>query len=516
MPSRPFDSGWDFGPVLDLIDSDSHVGSPLRNEQAAPSLVSQEKNLQERTSRQSLRLGNFGKLFAELGISDVGPVAPISPVEPDSEDLSSSSDGLFAPSSASPKKVSPTKKKAAQHAGDLIKATDLMLNPSTLEDDMPQSPTKSSDNSTLAGLSKKQRKRARKRMLENELENKPEPVGKPEGSVDDLPQANKARPTLILPKDSTASKNSGRHESETKLPSRTPSRSNVSAKIQPATPPISGPFRPKVDRNFHFLNQLLANFPGDLEWLVSPMQLCNESRATQGIHVFVDASNILIGFQWAMKKYRVAPFDISFDSLALLMERRRPVAKRVFAGSHREANPLPYVQKLQEVSRAVGYENTIKEQVFICREETERKRFFKDVEKMGFQKAVEKSKRGTGSGSDSETGTAAAAPLTPSAPKWVEQGVDEILHLKMCQSIIDTEVPTTMVLATGDGAEAEHSDGFLAHVERALKKGWKIELVSWKQQTNGGYRNKKFRAKWGDQFKIIELDDYLEALIDTQ
>jgi len=72
-----------------------------------------------------------------------------------------------------------------------------------------------------------------------------------------------------------------------------------------------------------------------------------------------------------------------------------------------------------------------------------------------------------------------------------------------------------MVLATGDGNTAEHSDGFLAQAERALKKGWKVELVSWKQQTSGGYKNKKFRAKWGEQFRIIELDDYVESLMDT-
>ena len=65
------------------------------------------------------------------------------------------------------------------------------------------------------------------------------------------------------------------------------------------------------------------------------------------------------------------------------------------------------------------------------------------------------------------------------------------------------------------GAEAEMSDGFLRHVERALKKGWKVELITWRQQTNGGYKRRAFRQKWGDQFIIIELDDFLEDLIDT-
>lgn len=283
----------------------------------------------------------------------------------------------------------------------------------------------------------------------------------------------------------------------------------------PTTPgKLAGPItiRPQTERHCNFFQQLMNTFQEDRKWLVSPMQLCNEKTSIEGIHVFVDASNIMIGFKDILKKSGVQLFDMSFDSLALLMERRRPVAKRVFAASHREAAPLPHVTRLVETSKAVGYENNVKEQVFIRREDNDRKKFFKDVERVGWHKAIQR-RSGNGSGSDSETSQ--PTPTTPSAPKWVEQGVDEILHLKMCQSIIDTEVPTTMVLATGDGAEAEHSDGFLAHVERALKKGWKVELVSWKQQTNGGYKNKRFRTKWGDQFKIIELDDYVESLINT-
>ncbi|CAO2654135.1 Nn.00g108680.m01.CDS01 [Neocucurbitaria sp. VM-36] len=269
--------------------------------------------------------------------------------------------------------------------------------------------------------------------------------------------------------------------------------------------------RSQVDRHFHLFNKLLSYFPDDRRWLVSPMQLVNEKTAAHGLHVFVDASNIMFGFKDTLRNHGIIhPYDMSFDSLALLMERRRPVAKRVFAGSHREANPLPHVTKLVETSRAVGYESNVKEQVLIVREESEKKKFFNDVKKVGWYKAQQMR---SGSGSDSETGPA-PAPKTPSAPKWVEQGVDEILHLKMCQSIIDVEIPSTMVLATGDGAEAEMSDGFLAQVERALKKGWKVELISWRQQTNGGYRNKKFRTKWADSFRIIELDDFLEDLID--
>jgi hypothetical protein len=277
----------------------------------------------------------------------------------------------------------------------------------------------------------------------------------------------------------------------------------------PSKPTVT--LRSQVDRHFHLFEKLLTKFPEERKWLVSPRQLVNENTTAEGIHVFVDASNIMIGFKDMLRLNGVLPCDMSFDSLALLMERRRPVAKRCFVGSHREANPLPQITRLVETSKAVGYECNVQEQVYIAREESQKKKFFNDVNRLGWQKAIQKR---SGSGSDSETGPAAAPP-TPSAPKWVEQGVDELLHLKMCQSLLDTEMPSTIVLATGDGAEAEMSDGFLAHVERALRKGWKVELITWRQQTNGGYKRKAFRQRWGEQFTIIELDDFLEGLIDT-
>jgi hypothetical protein len=289
-------------------------------------------------------------------------------------------------------------------------------------------------------------------------------------------------------------------------PSPAPLRSAYATPLKPAVT-----LRSQVDRHFHLFEKLLTRFPGERKWMVSPRQLVNENTRAEGIHVFVDASNIMIGFRDMLRLNGVQFYDMSFDSLALLMERRRPVAKRCFVGSHREANPLPQITRLVETSKAVGYECNVQEQVYIAREESEKKKFFNDVNRLGWQKAIQKR---SGSGSDSETG-ATAAPKTPSAPKWVEQGVDELLHLKMCQSLLDTEVPSTMVLATGDGAEAEMSDGFLAHVERALRKGWKVELITWRQQTNGGYKRKAFRQRWGEQFTIIELDDFLEDLIDT-
>ena len=96
----------------------------------------------------------------------------------------------------------------------------------------------------------------------------------------------------------------------------------------------------------------------------------------------------------------------------------------------------------------------------------------------------------------------------------IEQGVDEILHLKILESIVDTDIPGTIVLATGDAAQAEYSEGFMAMAERALKKGWTVELVSWSKNISAMYTRKPWRDAWGERFKIVTLDDYAEELLD--
>lgn len=270
------------------------------------------------------------------------------------------------------------------------------------------------------------------------------------------------------------------------------------------------------DRHWHFLLKLIHDFGEDKKWLVSPMQLSNNRTSPEGIHVFVDASNILIGFYDHLKRLQGIPLrqrtrrvDISFDSLVLLMERRRPVAKRVLVGS----SPL---LPAFETAKAVGYETNILDKVYKAKELTERQKFFQQSEKNPRHRRQHSNSGGEANGNSSgpETVTASAK-ASFAAEKWVEQGVDEILHLKILESVVDAEQPSTIVLATGDAAEAEYSDGFMAMVERALKKGWKVELLSWSKNISFAYRKKEFQSKWAGKFKIIELDDYTEDLLNT-
>ena len=277
------------------------------------------------------------------------------------------------------------------------------------------------------------------------------------------------------------------------------------------------------DRHWALLMKLIGDFYGDSKHLLSPMNLTTHNNDPKGIHVFVDASNIFIGFNDQLKRSRgippwtqVPPVDLSFDALALLMERRRPVAKRVLVGS------TPYLPAFDK-AKAVGYETSILEKVYKARELTERQVYFKEHDRNGFRKP-QRAKAppannvatlngaagsGSGSGSGSETNAPQYAPA-----RMIEQGVDELLHLKILESVVDADAPGTMVLATGDAAQAEYSEGFMAMAERALKKGWAVELVSWSKNISAMYTRREWTRAWGQRFRIITLDDYSEELLD--
>lgn len=256
------------------------------------------------------------------------------------------------------------------------------------------------------------------------------------------------------------------------------------------------------ERKRALISELARQFPEEKKYLknsallepaFTPMNISNI-----GIHVFVDISNISIGFHDCLKLARGMPREtrlkrvpLSFHNFSLVLERGRPAAKRVLVGSDKYA--------AIEQAKSIGYETNILERVHKAKALTPRQMKY----------------RSGGETSGSETNTTLPH-ATSAAEKWVEQAVDEILHLKILESLIDTEKPSTVVLATGDAAEAEYSGGFLRMVERALEKGWSVELVSFRLNTSSLYRRKEFRGKWGPMFKWVELDPFVEFLIDEE
>ncbi|RKU41189.1 hypothetical protein DL546_001662 [Coniochaeta pulveracea] len=220
------------------------------------------------------------------------------------------------------------------------------------------------------------------------------------------------------------------------------------------------------------------------------------------VHVFVDLSNITIGFYDALKLSHNIPVNkrmkaprFCFGHLAHILERGRDVEKRVLAGSLLTTYARKWPDYMQE-AKSLGYDMNILQRVI---------------------KASSPTRKGRGVPRSDPEWTASDDCDSPNEDmaavqmKQGEQGVDELLHLKMCQSALDAR-PGTAVIATGDAAEAEFSDGFKANVERLLRQGWNVEIIGWSKGLSKAWRDSAFTEQWSDQVRLIELDPFVEEL----
>lgn len=187
------------------------------------------------------------------------------------------------------------------------------------------------------------------------------------------------------------------------------------------------------------------------------------------LHIFVDNSNILIGFIDLIKEKHGFGKQINikqplmdFHALNTILHRGRSAERKIIVGSH----PLTQTAR---TATSLGYKVKMLQQI-----------------------EVQKS-------SDSKT-------------RHREQGVDEVIQLNILESILDCQ-PATLVLATGDGSVTELSDGFFNCVKRALMHGWKIELVSWSQGLHHYWQDDEFWEEWGSRISIVILDDYWRELL---
>lgn len=227
------------------------------------------------------------------------------------------------------------------------------------------------------------------------------------------------------------------------------------------------------------------------------------SVARNPIHIFIDLSNIIIGFYDSMKESRGIPVQkrvlapgFTFKNFDTILTRDRNVAKRIVAGSLGVNKRWPaYMTQAEELK----YEMNILQRVPKPSSPVRKRR----------QKTGSRAHDSSASGPDTSSDDRYVGAL-----KHGEQGVDELLHLKILQSAMDTAAPGTMVLATGDAAHAEYSDGFKKNIERVLTLGWNIELYGWRRNISSAWREPEFAIQWGHQFKIIELDQFCEELFD--
>lgn len=89
-----------------------------------------------------------------------------------------------------------------------------------------------------------------------------------------------------------------------------------------------------------------------------------------------------------------------------------------------------------------------------------------------------------------------------------EQGVDQTLQTAMLRDAFDYNGdPGTAVLLTGDGAGFESGIGFHADLKRMHRRGWRIEVLSWRHSCNRRMR------EWAEENgKFVALDDFYESV----
>lgn len=95
------------------------------------------------------------------------------------------------------------------------------------------------------------------------------------------------------------------------------------------------------------------------------------------------------------------------------------------------------------------------------------------------------------------------------SPERGEQGTpDQWLQLRMLEDAVDNNGnPGIVVLLTGDGAGYVEGRGFHSTLERMHKKGWKVEILSWRHTCN-----KRMRLWAEEKGVFVALDDYYEAI----
>lgn len=218
-------------------------------------------------------------------------------------------------------------------------------------------------------------------------------------------------------------------------------------------------------------------------------------------HIFIDMSNIYIGFNDAVKAAKGIPDHVrapraplDFEALSRILERGRTIGAREVVGSAADPENVPDLPQYFHDAKSLAYETSI------------------------LRRVLKPSKASQGASSPLSTSSESGdyCGVSRRDMSYREQGVDEILQLKMGNTAMAyMGNPGTMVLATGDAEKAEYSDGFQKQVERILKMGWIVEVVSWKRGLSYAWKRSNWTQKWGDQFRTILLDPFVDELLAT-
>ena len=182
-------------------------------------------------------------------------------------------------------------------------------------------------------------------------------------------------------------------------------------------------------------------------------------------HVFIDNSNIYFGAQRAAVTLEPGAVwlavRVHYQNFFRLVEGAGDVATRILAGSVPPGN-----EALWRYARDLGYDTDLL------------RRVERDDGRLG------------------------------------EQAVDEMLHLKIANAILDYAPPQTLVIASGDGRESTYRTSYPGQAERALRQGWLIEVWSWLEQLSGRFR--ELGRIYPGRVVVRVLDPYYRSITFVQ
>lgn len=295
------------------------------------------------------------------------------------------------------------------------------------------------------------------------------------------------------------------------------------------------------------------------------------------IYLSVCSSNILIGLLTYLKRYHRhiprKPKHMSHAALALILERGRPITRRCVVTSSPLYQPMESAEQLgyevrvyarvpdmgdgDDRRKSVDFGNNNNN---ITTSPSKSKGHWRKGSGSSFRKGhAHKGSTGGNTSTESEQGASSQGGVgfpqafvrslgsqtrvTGSGPgggsqqsnsngngtpttnnngvriRYREQGVDELLQLKLHQAIADVDTPppnATIVLATGDGNVGQfNEDGFLGPIRTALKKGWKVELYAWEEGLSKAWMREFGEGPWKDQFKVIGMETFGADLMEV-
>lgn len=180
------------------------------------------------------------------------------------------------------------------------------------------------------------------------------------------------------------------------------------------------------------------------------------------VHVFWDNSNVWGGAQDTSKiKEPNVPWfalRVYFKNIHMLATQNRDAPTKVMAGS-----VPPECEELWGYARSIGYDTDLLYRI-------------KD-----------------------------------SGGRKTEQAVDEMLHLKMANTVLDFSPPQTMIVLSGDGDKSKFNTSFPTQINRALSRGWDVEIYSWSSCYNA-HKYRRLSSAYPGKLKIVKFDPYYYQL----